>query len=591
MTDYNAPLDDIKFCLRYAAGLDEVLKLNVYEGVEIDDVDPILDEAGRFAHDIMAPTNRIGDEQGVSVEDGKVKVPAEFADVNQQLVENGWMALGGSPEHGGMGLPETVEFATSEMWQSANMAFSLLTMLTRDATHAIKAHANDTLQQTYLPKITSGEWAATMDLTEPQAGSDLAAIKTKAIRDGDAYRIFGNKVYITWGDQELTENIIHLVLARIEGAPEGVRGISMFLIPKFLLDADGNPGERNDIVAASVEHKLGIHGSPTCVINYGEGDGAVGYLVGEENKGLAAMFTMMNHARIEVGLQGVAVSERACQLARSYANDRVQGRVPGQGPRAPIIHHADVRRMLLLMRSQTEAMRALAYATASQLDRLHHEESDEARKAAELRLSLLTPVVKGWNTETAQEVTSLGVQIHGGMGYVEETGAAQHMRDARILPIYEGTTGIQALDFAGRKILGDGGREIKSLIGELQNTCDAMEKDDALQSVGRDVRRGLEQLEQGVDWLLANATDNPAAIGTASVNLLMLGGIVFGGAFLAKATLASRSDEGGVDAAFADSKLATTRFYCGHVMPRAHGYLAAATADPGTTMDLDVEAI
>ena len=590
MTDYNAPLDDIKFCLRHAAGLDEILQLNVYDGVEIDDIDPILDEAGRFARDVVAPTNRIGDEQGVSVENGTVKVPAEFADVNQQLVENGWPALGGSPEHDGMGLPETVEFATSEMWQSANMAFTLLTMLTRDATHLIKAHASDELKQTYLPKITTGEWAATMDLTEPQAGSDLAAVKAKATPDGDAYRIFGNKVFITWGDQELTENIIHLVLARVDGAPEGVRGISLFLVPKFVLDADGNPGERNDLVCASVEHKLGIHGSPTCVLNFGEGDGAVGYLVGEENKGLAAMFTMMNHARVEVGLQGVSVSERALQLARSYANDRVQGRVPGQSGRAPIVHHADVRRMLLLMRSQTEAMRALAYATASQLDKLHHDERKEAQKAAESRLSLLTPVVKGWNTETAQEVTSLGVQIHGGMGYVEETGAAQHMRDARILPIYEGTTGIQALDFAGRKIVGDEGHEIKSLIGELKDACDAMEKDDALQSIGRDVRQGLEQLEQGVDWLLSNAADNRAAVGTASVNLLMLAGVVLGGAFLARATLASRLD-GGVDASFADTKLATTRFYCGHVLPRAHGYLAAARADPDITMGLDVESI
>ena len=590
MTDYNAPLDDIKFCLRHAAGLDEILQLNVYDGVEIDDIDPILDEAGRFARDVVAPTNRIGDEQGVSVENGTVKVPAEFADVNQQLVENGWPALGGSPEHDGMGLPETVEFATSEMWQSANMAFTLLTMLTRDATHLIKAHASDELKQTYLPKITTGEWAATMDLTEPQAGSDLAAVKAKATPDGDAYRIFGNKVFITWGDQELTENIIHLVLARVDGAPEGVRGISLFLVPKFVLDADGNPGERNDLVCASVEHKLGIHGSPTCVLNFGEGDGAVGYLVGEENKGLAAMFTMMNHARVEVGLQGVSVSERALQLARSYANDRVQGRVPGQSGRAPIVHHADVRRMLLLMRSQTEAMRALAYATASQLDKLHHDERKEAQKAAESRLSLLTPVVKGWNTETAQEVTSLGVQIHGGMGYVEETGAAQHMRDARILPIYEGTTGIQALDFAGRKIVGDEGHEIKSLIGELKDACDAMEKDDALQSIGRDVRQGLEQLEQGVDWLLSNAADNRAAVGTASVNLLMLAGVVLGGAFLARATLASRLD-GGVDASFADAKLATTRFYCGHVLPRAHGYLAAARADPDITMGLDVESI
>jgi acyl-CoA dehydrogenase len=591
VTDYNAPLDDIKFCLRYAAGLDEILQLSAYEGVEIDDVDPILDEAGRFARDVVAPTNRIGDEQGVSVTDGTVKVPAEFAELNQQLVENGWPALGGSPEHDGMGLPETVEFATSELWQSANMAFSLLTMLTRDATHLLKAHASDELKQTYLPKITTGEWAATMDLTEPQAGSDLAAVKAKAIPDGDAYRIFGNKVYITWGDHELTENIIHLVLARIDGAPEGVRGISLFLVPKFLLDADGNPGERNDLVATSVEHKLGIHGSPTCVLNYGEGNGAIGYLVGEENKGLAAMFTMMNHARVEVGLQGVAISERACQLARSYAHDRVQGRVPGQSERAPIIYHADVRRMLLLMRSQTEAMRALAYATASQLDKLHHDEREEAQKAAELRLSLLTPVVKGWNTETAQEVTSLGVQIHGGMGYVEETGAAQHMRDARILPIYEGTTGIQALDFAGRKVLGDEGREVGLLIGELRGACDAMEKDDALQSVGRDVRQGLEQLEQGVAWLRDNATENPAAIGTASVNLLMLAGVVLGGAYLAKATLALRSDGESVDAAFADTKLATTRFYCTHVLPRAHGYLAAATADPGATMDLDVDSI
>jgi acyl-CoA dehydrogenase len=591
VTDYNAPLDDIKFCLRHAAGLDEILQLSAYEGVEIDDVDPILDEAGRFARDVVAPTNRVGNDQGVSVEDGTVKVPAEFADLNQKLVENGWPALGGSPEHGGMGLPETVEFATSELWQSANMAFSLLTMLTRDATHLIKAHASNELKQTYLPKITTGEWAATMDLTEPQAGSDLAAIKTKAIPDGDVFRIFGNKVYITWGDHELTENIIHLVLARIEGAPEGVRGISLFLVPKFLLDADGNPGERNDFVAASVEHKLGIHGSPTCVLNYGEGDGAIGYLVGEENKGLAAMFTMMNHARVEVGLQGVAISERACQLARSYAHDRVQGRVPGQSGRAPIIHHADVRRMLLLMRSQTEAMRALAYATASQLDKLHHDEREEAQKAAELRLSLLTPVVKGWNTETAQEVTSLGVQIHGGMGYVEECEAAQHLRDARILPIYEGTTGIQALDFAGRKILGDEAREIRLLIGELKGACDAMEDDDALRSVGSDLRQGLEQLEQGVEWLLGNAADNPAIIGTASVNLLMLAGVVLGGAYLAKATLALRSGGESVDGSFADTKLATTRFYCSHVLPRAHGYLSAATADPGATMDLDVDSI
>lgn len=586
MTDYNAPLDDIRFALRYASGLDEILKLQAFEGFDRDDVDQILEEAGRFARDVIAPTNRIGDEQGIRMEDGKVIVPTEFADVSQQQVENGWLAIGGPPEHDGMGLPEAVANATSEMWQSANLGFSLLPMLTRDAVEALRAHASEELKQTYLPKLTTGQWQGTMNLTESQAGSDLAAITTRATRDGDAFRIFGTKVYITWGDHEISENIVHLVLARIDGAPEGIRGISMFLVPKYLPDENGDPGDPNDVRASSTEHKLGIHSSPTCVMNFGDKDGAIGYLVGEENKGLAAMFTMMNHARLGVGLQGVAVSERAYQQAVTYANDRIQGRVPGHQGRVAIVHHADVRRMLMLMRSQIEAMRALAYFTAGLIDFEHHGDSD-SRTAAGRRLSLLTPVVKGWLTETAQELTSLGIQIHGGMGYVEETGAAQHYRDARILPIYEGTTGIQGGDFVGRKILGDEGREIRSLIGELRAVCDALDADPELQAVSDDIRNGLGQLEQGANWLLENAATDPIAAGASSVNLLMLAGLTLGGAVLAKATLAGK--DAGEDAPFMANKIATLKFYCSHVLPRAHGHLVAAIADPAATLAIPAE--
>ena len=379
------------------------------------------------------------------------------------------------------------------------------------------------------------------------------------------------------------------MLARIEGAPEGVRGISMFLVPKFIPDANNEPGERNDLRATSLEHKLGIHSSPTCVMSFGDKDGAVGYLVGEENKGLAAMFTMMNQARLEVGLQGLAVSERAYQLACSYAKDRVQGRVPGQEGRAPIVHHADVRRMLMLMRSQVEAMRALAFVTAALVDLTHHGESDDEKRAAGARLALLTPVVKGWCTEVAQETTSLGIQVHGGMGYVEETGAAQHYRDARVLPIYEGTNGIQAADFAGRKILANEGRDIGALIAELREACDALAADDAMQDMADPIRAGLDQLEKGVTWLIENAVTDPTAAATSSFNLLMLAGTVLGAAFLARTTLAARA-AGDSDAAFINAKIATTRFYCAHMLPRASSYLATAIADPATTMAIPVEA-
>jgi acyl-CoA dehydrogenase len=589
MTDYRPPLDDIKFCMSHAAGLDRLLELESFSDFETDDVFQILDEAGRFAAEIIAPTNVVGDQKGARIEGDTVYVPDEYVDIAGQFVENGWSAVGGSPEYEGMGLPASIEYATSEMLSSANMAFSLMPMLTRDAVHAVEAHASEELKQQYLPKMISGQWAATMNLTEPQAGSDLAAVNCKAVRDGDAFRLFGTKIFISWGDNQFSENIIHLVLARIEGAPEGVRGISMFLVPKFIPDANNEPGERNDLRATSLEHKLGIHSSPTAVMNFGDKDGAVGYLVGEENKGLAAMFTMMNQARLEVGLQGVAISERAYQLACVWAQDRVQGRVPGIEGRAPIVHHADVRRMLMLMRSQVEAMRALSFVTAGLLDVAHRGDSDAERRTAEARLALLTPVVKGWCTELAQETTSLGIQVHGGMGFVEETGAAQHYRDARVLPIYEGTNGIQAADFAGRKILANEGRDMRALIAELRETCNALAADDAMQDMADPIRAGLDELEQGVAWLIDNAANDPTATATASFNLLMLAGTVLGGAFLATATLAARA-AGNMDAAFIDAKVATTRFYCAHVLPRASGYLVSATADPATTMALPADA-
>ncbi len=584
MSAYIPPLDDIKFCIRHLADIEGTLRLDTFEGIEVDDLDQVLDEAGKFAADVVAPTNVSGDQQSCSVEDGTVRVPAEFADVHAQFVENGWQAVAGNPEYDGMGLPKTIAFAVSEMCQTANLAYSLLTMLTRDAAVALEEHGSEELKARYLAKLVTGEWAGTMILTEPQAGTDLGAIKSRAIAEGDHYRIEGNKIYITWGDHELSENIIHFVLARIDGAPDGVRGLSLFLVPKFLVGDDGEIGARNDLHCPSVEHKLGIHGSPTCVLNFGDNEGAIGYLVGEENKGINAMFTMMNNARMEVGLQGVAASERAYQLASAYAVDRVQGRAPGQEGPGPIIHHADVRRMLMFMRAQIEAMRALAYAAAAQ-DDLAHSGAGEARAAGMRRLSLLTPVVKTWCTENSLEVTSLGIQVHGGMGFVEETGAAQHYRDARILTIYEGTSGVQAADFTGRKVLGDSGTELKAQIDELRAFTASIQDDEVLSGIAAAVNEGLDLLLQGTDWLLANAADDPHTPGAASFNFVMLAGCVLSGALLARAAAAANAAGG----TYGKEKVATTEFYCAHILPRAHAYVRSMTADTSVTMALPVE--
>jgi acyl-CoA dehydrogenase len=490
-----------------------------------------------------------------------------------------------------MGLPETVAAATMEMWQSSNLSFSLCPLLTSGAIAAIDAHASDELKQIYLPNMVSGAWTGTMNLSEPQAGSDLAAVKTQAVPDGAQYRIAGTKIFITWGDQEFSENVVHLVLARLPDAPDGVRGISLFLVPKYLVNDDGSVGDRNDAYCTSVEHKLGIHASPTCVITYGDGDGAIGYLVGEKNRGLAGMFTMMNHARLNVGIQGLAISERAYQLARDFAQERIQGEAPGKKGRVTIIHHADVRRMLLLMKSFIEAMRATAYTTAAVVDTIHHSTDPEIRAAAAARGALLTPVVKGWMTEVAQELTSLGVQVHGGMGFVEETGAAQHMRDARILPIYEGTTGIQAGDFAGRKILADSGKAIGELLTEMRALDEELAAVDEFASIGNGLSSGVDDLAAAVDWLIANAPDDQNVPGAASVNLLMLAGTVIGGWQMARAALATnrRLADGDTDKAFLEAKVITARFYAEQILPRSSGYRQAAMSGSDTIMAMPEE--
>ena len=591
MGEYNAPIKDMNFVIRELAGLDRILQMPDFDSITEDDVGQILEESARFSREVLGPLNMPGDQEGCRVENRSVVVPDAFADAYRQFVEGGWQSLPCSPLHGGMGLPETVSAATMEMWQSANLSFSLCPLLTSGAIAAIEAHASEELKQTYLPKMVSGEWTGTMNLSEPQAGSDLAAVKTKAVPEGDHYKISGTKIFITWGDQEFSENVLHLVLARLPDAPAGVRGISLFLVPKYLVNKDGSVGDRNDAYCTSIEHKLGIHASPTCVMTFGDGDGATGYLVGDENRGLAGMFTMMNNARLNVGIQGLAISERAYQLAKDFARQRIQGDAPGEKERVTIIHHPDVRRMLLVMKSLIEGMRAVAYATAAVVDNIHHSANPAEQATAGTRAALLTPIVKGWMTEVAQELTSLGVQIHGGMGFVEETGAAQHMRDARILPIYEGTTGIQAIDLVGRKILGDEGKAMKEWIAEMRSLDDELAAIDDLAPLRQSLSTGIEDLVAAVTWLLSNALGDQNAPGAASVNLLMLAGTVAGGWQMARAALTAkqRLADGDPDSSFLDAKVVTALFYAAHILPRSTAYRRAAVSGSEVIMAIPEE--
>ena len=573
MSEYVAPVTDMKFVIEELAGLSELNRLDAFEEATPELVDAVLEEASRLASEVLSPLNRIGDLQGSTLEGDVVTTPDGWRDAYATFVESGWPGLAGEPEFGGQGLPKLVATAVSEMWNSANLSFALCPMLTQGATDAIEHHAAQPLRETFLPKLVTGEWAGTMNLTEPQAGSDLSAVRTKAVPEGDHYRITGQKIYITYGEHDLTDNIIHLVLARTPDAPEGTRGISLFVVPKFLVNDDGTLGERNDVHCVSLEHKLGIHASPTAVMSYGENGGAIGYLVGEENRGLAYMFTMMNAARHAVGLEGVAITERAYQKALEYARERVQGRPigPGAADGAPIIEHPDVRRMLLLMKSHAEAMRALAYVCATAYDLGTHGRDEDARAYAERRGDFLTPIVKGWCTETGIEMASLGVQVHGGMGFVEETGAAQYLRDVRITTIYEGTTGIQAADLVGRKTLRDGGAAASELLGEIEATAAGLDEADArIAAIRQALERSCADTREVLEWMMSVQGDDPRLPAAASRHYLDLWGITCGGWLMAEAARVSRDKlTGGADNAdFFETKIATAHFFAAQVMPK-----------------------
>jgi len=563
MSTYTAPLKDMKFVLNELAGLSEVAKLPGYEEATPDTVDAIVEEAARFASEVLDPLNRIGDQEGSKLVEGSVHTPKGFREAYRKFADGGWNALPFDPEWGGQGLPKLVATPVDEMWTSANMSFSLCPLLTQGAVHALSLRGSDELQKTYIPKMVTGEWAGTMNLTEPQAGSDLALVKTRAVREGDHYRISGQKIFITYGEHDFTEQIVHLVLARTPDAPEGTKGISLFVVPKFLLKPDGSLGERNGVRCVSLEHKLGIHASPTAVMIY---ENAIGYLVGEENRGLETMFIMMNAARFGVGLEGVAIAERAFQRALAFAKERLQGRDVGAGGKTvPIIRHPDVRRMLMLMKSQTEAMRALAYVVAAALDFAQRHPDEKARQRHQAFVDLMIPVVKGWCTETGIEVASLGVQVHGGMGFIEETGAAQYLRDARITAIYEGTTGIQAMDLVGRKIAREGGATAREWVKQMK-AFDAelgRSKNADVASVRRQLAAGVQALGEAVEFIVGEK--NPHASFAGAVPFLKLAGIVAGGWQMARAALAAEKNRER-DPSFSQAKIATARFYGDHVL-------------------------
>ncbi len=584
MSRYVPPLEEHNFVLNHIAGLEEISKLNGYQHADPETVSTILEEAGRFFADVIEPLNRPGDEQGSTLdESGQVHAPDGFVDAYRKLVEAGWPAAHRPTELGGGGLPYTVGVAISEMFKTANMAFSLAGMLTQGAVEAVRAHGSDDLQRLYLEKLVSGEWTGTMNLTEPEAGSDLGALRTRAVRHDDGtYRLFGTKIFITWGDHDLTDNVIHMVLARTEDAPPGTRGISMFLVPKYILDDAGEPGERNDYKIVSLEHKLGIHASPTCVVSFGDGgEGALGYLVGDEMEGMRNMFTMMNAARIGVGMEGLALSERAYQHALVFARERVQGRPVGvrSTESVAIIEHPDVRRMLLTMKANTEAMRCLLYFAGRTADLSLHAESTEDRERESKRLGLLTPIVKAWMTDLGVEMTSLGIQVHGGMGYVEETGAAQYFRDARIAPIYEGTNGIQAMDLVLRKVPVDNGAVVQGLITEMASVVPELEAHDDLARFGVEMGKAVQGLGETSTWiggrLAAREVDDALAAATPYLTQF---GTVIGGWLMARSAVAAKNGPTEHSDEFLAEKINTARFYGEHLLPRANGLIATVTA-------------
>jgi 3-(methylthio)propanoyl-CoA dehydrogenase len=576
MTGYTAPIRDMAFTLEAVAGLPELARY-YGDNADSDLVAQVLEGAAKLAEDVLAPLNAPGDRTGSVLENGIVRTPPGFKEAYRAYVDGGWNGLPFSAEFGGQELPWLVTTAAQEMWQSASLAWTLGPLLTTGAVEALLAHGTAEQKRIYLPKLVAGEWMGTMNLTEPQAGSDVGALRTRAVREGDHYRITGQKIFITYGDHDWTDNVVHLVLARLPDAPAGSKGISLFLVPKFLVEADGRLGARNDLRVVSLEHKLGIHASPTCVMAYGDSGGAIGYLIGKENEGLACMFTMMNNARLQVGLQGVAIAERAYQQARDYARNRVQSRELGGQSAAsvPIIRHPDVRRMLLTMRALTEASRALTYTAAAALDLSKHHPDPAERARHQARVDLLTPVVKAWSTDIGVEVASLGVQVHGGMGFIEETGAAQHYRDARITPIYEGTNGIQANDLVFRKLGRDRGAAARAFLDEIAASLPS------LGAVAGDHGRALcDQLAAGhaalgnaTTVILEQAVADPRAAAAAAVPYLQLFGTVAGGYLTSRAAVAAASAlaESG-DSEFHRAKILTARFYADHILSRASAF-------------------
>ena len=599
MADYTAPIRDMRFVLNELVGLGQIAALPGWGEVGSELVDAILDEAGKFARDELAPLNQLGDGQPPTLLGGAVTTAPGFRAAYGQFVAGGWNALACDPAYGGQGMPRIVACAVEEMWQSANLAFGLCPLLTRGAIEALHLCGTEAQKNLYLPKMVEGSWTGTMNLTEAQAGSDLSAVRSRAVPEGDHFRITGTKIFITYGEHDYTDNIIHLVLARLPDAPEGVKGISLFVVPKFLVNPDGSLGQRNDVRCVSLEHKLGIHASPTAMLAFGDEGGAIGTLVGEANRGLEYMFVMMNAARFAVGLQGVAIGERAYQQALDHARGRVQGTEAGVrgGGRVAIIHHPDVRRMLMAMKAATEAGRALAYATAAALDLAAAHPDPAVRAREQARAELLIPVVKGWSTENAIEIASLGVQIHGGMGFIEETGAAQHLRDARILTIYEGTTGIQANDLLGRKIARDKGEAARAAIAEMGETVAGLANGDGADfaAIHRALRDGVEQLARAVAWAVTTYPSQPSVALAGAVPLLKLFGTVAGGWQMGRAALAAQAalDRAALnrgdnaDHAFLTAKIGTARFYADHLLSQAHGLAHAAIHGAPGVLALD----
>ena len=592
---YAAPVRQIRFALDAIADIGSLFRNEAFGDFGEDTVSAVLEEAGRFAGEVIAPLNRVGDVEGARLEEGRVHLPSGFDQAYRQFVAGGWGSVTGPIAHGGQGLPHVLGLAVQEMWNGASMAFGLCPLLSQGAIDALLAHGSETQRGLYLPKLVSGEWSGTMNLTEPQAGSDVGALKAKAVAQSDGtYRITGTKIYITWGEHDAAANIVHLVLARLPDAPPGTRGISLFLVPKFLPDQDGSPGERNDVRCVGLERKLGIHGSPTCVMTFGDNGGATAFLIGAENKGMSAMFTMMNSARLAIGMQGVGIAERSFQQSLAYARERRQGKPFGLQHEAremvPIIFHADVRRMLLTQKAMIEAGRAICLANAMAIDVARHGKTVGERAAAKAREELLTPISKAWCTDMAVEVTSLGIQVHGGMGFVEDTGVAQHFRDARIAPIYEGTNGIQSIDLIGRKLALDGGEAVRSFLAEVEEAGAAcLGIDGVPASIGSELSRAHRACADATAWLQAAMRSSPYEALPGSQPYLQMMGLLAGGFYLARGALAARRmmDGKSGDVAFLSTRIAVAQFFAEQLLPRAAGLLGPATRGGGGPFQMD----